>query len=221
MHGFSTVDGFVEINECLAEMIKYLANEPSLGLYYVQQHTQNAVPNVISLRDNLKDKSHQTNLHTQDFEDSITMLSSMKECGFPIVDEIIQDIKKSLTLINNPSSSFHIKRTSSWGPSTWVRTSGLDQQDTGNAVNLFSNVYKSAKETASNLKWPAISATSVTTGSAADNTLEEKEVAVETNLPDKTIALVSDTYETFKADREAKLQEWLEGSGNNHDSSAQ
>ncbi|GMQ07530.1 hypothetical protein CsSME_00051683 [Camellia sinensis var. sinensis] len=36
MHELSTVDGFVEVTESLAEMIKYVANEPSVGLFYVQ-----------------------------------------------------------------------------------------------------------------------------------------------------------------------------------------
>ena len=52
MHGFSHVDGFVEISNCLAEMIKYAANEPSAGLFFIQHHTQNAVPNVIKLKNN-------------------------------------------------------------------------------------------------------------------------------------------------------------------------
>ncbi|KAL6006686.1 hypothetical protein ACLOJK_032179 [Asimina triloba] len=38
------------VNECLAEMIKYIANEPSVGLFYVQQHTQNAIPNLVHIK---------------------------------------------------------------------------------------------------------------------------------------------------------------------------
>ncbi|KAF3795693.1 hypothetical protein EJ110_NYTH04344 [Nymphaea thermarum] len=47
MHDFSTVDGFMDVNDCVVEMIQRVANEPSVGLFYVQQHTQNAVPNLI------------------------------------------------------------------------------------------------------------------------------------------------------------------------------
>lgn len=99
MHGFSHVDGFVEISNCLAEMIKYAANEPSAGLFFIQHHTQNAVPNVIKLKNNIIDKSHETTLHTEDLEDSVSMVRSMKECGFPIADEMIGDIKKSLAMM--------------------------------------------------------------------------------------------------------------------------
>ncbi|XP_028119525.1 uncharacterized protein LOC114317035 [Camellia sinensis] len=101
MHELSTVDGFVEVTESLAEMIKYVANEPSVGLFYVQQHTQNAVPNLINLKNNVMEKSWGLTLHTKDLEDSIAMVRSMKDCGFPIADEMIGDIKKSLAIMGN------------------------------------------------------------------------------------------------------------------------
>ncbi|KAG5607219.1 hypothetical protein H5410_028711 [Solanum commersonii] len=44
MYVFSIVDGFVEIIESLMDMIKFIAKEPSAGLFYVQQHTYTAVP---------------------------------------------------------------------------------------------------------------------------------------------------------------------------------
>ncbi|KAM7258253.1 hypothetical protein ACFE04_013994 [Oxalis oulophora] len=254
LHGFSTVDGFVEINECMSEMIKYVANEPSAGLYYVQQHTQNAVPNVIRLRNNVTNKSRDTTLHTEDLEDSITTVSSMKECGLSIADEMIGDIKKSLALISKKQpkkgliDNFQLGRTSSWGPTTWGRKSSnlsqLGQQKS--AVDLFSNVFKTAKEKASNIKWPQLDekelmpyvrpplpARSISSSSSvqdmeaeelplssavSDDPLVENEVPVETRLPDQSILSESKTYEDFKSDREAKLREWLEG-GPAHDTS--
>lgn len=38
------------VNQGVEEMIKYLANEPSLGLFFVQQHAQNAMPNALNLK---------------------------------------------------------------------------------------------------------------------------------------------------------------------------
>ncbi|KAK4353036.1 hypothetical protein RND71_028554 [Anisodus tanguticus] len=73
MHAFSTADGFVEITESLADMIKFIANEPSAGLFYVQQHTRSAVPNLINLTNNIEEKSRQVTLYTADSEDSIVM----------------------------------------------------------------------------------------------------------------------------------------------------
>uniref|UniRef100_A0A1J3DZ52 Protein MEF2BNB-like protein n=1 Tax=Noccaea caerulescens TaxID=107243 RepID=A0A1J3DZ52_NOCCA len=87
MHVFSTVDGFAEINESLAEMIKYITNEPSVGLYYIQQHVRNAAPNVLNLNNTVLEKSRETLLHTEDLDDSIAMVKSMKECGSPIADD--------------------------------------------------------------------------------------------------------------------------------------
>ncbi|KAK8517097.1 hypothetical protein V6N13_092383 [Hibiscus sabdariffa] len=163
MNGFSAVDGFVEITESLAEMIKFVANEPSVGLFYIQQHTKNAVPNVVNLHDHVVEKSHEVTLHTEDLEDSITMVRSMKECGFPIADEMIKDIKSSLTLmstkqpkrglIRSSASSFQMGRTNSWGPMSWGPGSGNAQFD---GSNYFSTVIKSARQKASNFKWPQL-----------------------------------------------------------------
>ncbi|XP_038689470.1 uncharacterized protein LOC119988484 [Tripterygium wilfordii] len=166
MHGFSIVDGFAELNECLAEMIKYIANEPSLGLYYVQQHSQNTVPNVINLNNHVVEKSQETTLHTEDLEDSIAMVGSVKECGFLIAEEMIKDIGKSLAimsqkqprrgLIHNPTSSFHVGRSSSWGPAMWGRTAVSSRQNYQRKDGYFSTVFKSAKQKANNCKWPQL-----------------------------------------------------------------
>ena len=127
MHGFSIIHGFVVISDCVTEMIKYVANEPSVGLFFIQQHTQKSVPNVIKLRNNVIDKSHETTLHTHDLEDSITMVKSIKEFGVPIVDDMIGDIKNTLVTITSkqpkggslhPSTSnFRIHKASFWGNS--------------------------------------------------------------------------------------------------------
>ncbi|PIA26001.1 hypothetical protein AQUCO_10100001v1 [Aquilegia coerulea] len=100
MDGISTADGFVEVNNNLAEMIKYVANEPSVGLYYVQQHTHNALPNLLRLQDRIADRSREATLHTQDLEESIVMVDSMKQCGRSIADDMLNDIKKSILLMS-------------------------------------------------------------------------------------------------------------------------
>ncbi|KAK4353434.1 hypothetical protein RND71_028952 [Anisodus tanguticus] len=108
MHVFSTVDGFVEITESLADMIKFIANEPSAELFCIQQHTQNAVPNLINLNNNIEQKSRQVTLHTADSEDYIIMVRSIKECGFPIVNEMIKDLGHALAIVSEkqPRSRF-------------------------------------------------------------------------------------------------------------------
>ncbi|KAF7811695.1 BLOC-1-related complex subunit 8-like protein isoform X3 [Senna tora] len=238
MHEFSTVDGFVEISESLAEMIKYMANEPSVGLFFIQQHTQHAVPNVIKLKSNVVDKSHETTLHTEDFEDSIAMLRSMKECGFSIADEMIGDIKKSLVTMTTkqpkrgkiqPSTTDcqTARASNSWGNTQFYNT--LEGSERG--VNYFSSVLKSAKQKASSLKWPPSSSlvtTSASTGSSSVQCMEKDELPLSSQVEDecqnvetvigddgevgnKLLLSVSEKYDDFKADKEAKLEEWLEG----------
>ncbi|KAK7277272.1 hypothetical protein RIF29_18423 [Crotalaria pallida] len=254
MHGFSTVDGFVEISDCLAEMIKYVANEPSVGLFYIQQHTQYAVPNVIKLKNNVIEKSHETTLHTEDLEDSVTMVKSMKECGFPIADEMIGDIKKSLAtmttkqpkrgLINRSSSNFQTQRASFWGNS-----SVYAQEGSGKKGNYFSNVFKFSKQKDSNLKSPQLDSTgsldsvtekpqlyhnlplsvaSASTTSLKDietnelppsSQVEDESQSEQSHISDlgNNLLTVSEKYEDFKANKEAKLEEWLEGTSNHDD----
>ncbi|XP_077245867.1 MEF2BNB-like protein [Tasmannia lanceolata] len=169
MHGFSTVDGFMDVKECLGEMIKYVANEPSVGLYFVQQHTQNAVPNLIHLKDKVVESSREVTLHTEDLEDSICAVRSMKDCGFIIADEMIKDIKKSFLtmstsqpkkgLIRNASSSFQMGRSSSWRPAGYNYSIGGSEKDERNNSSYLSTVLNSAKQRAAAIRWPQIDST--------------------------------------------------------------
>lgn len=253
MHEFSAADGFVEIAERLAEMIKYAANEPSVGLFYIQQHTQNAVPNLINLKNSVTEKSRLLTLHTEDLEDSITSVGSMKECGFPIADEMIKEITKSLSimstkqaksgLIQNPSSGFRMGRTSSWGPSTWGRNVGSQRQDGERSSNYISSVLKSAKERATNFKWTQLDSREMRqikrervvprsstpppapdtevdelplSSRIADELQQEEDFSVDESFSKHEPVLLPENFEEFRADREAKLEEWL-GSSDSED----
>lgn len=252
MHEFSTVDGFVEIGDCVAEMIKCVANEPSVGLFFIQHHTQNAVPSVNKVNKNLVEKSHETTLHREDMEDSITMVRSMKKCGFPIANEMIGEIKKSLVtmttkqpkrgFIHKLASSSQTERASFWGNTAFYAAEGNEKRS-----NYFSSVFKSAKQKASSLKWPQLdargsidskgekphmypnlpsSATSASTSSSLQCT-ETDELPVSSQVEDESqheqtdisdignkLLSGSENFDDFKADKEAKLEEWLEGTSN-------
>lgn len=261
MHEFSTVDGFVEITESLADMIKFIANEPSVGLYYIQQHTQKAAPNLVNLKNNIEEKSREMALHTEDAEDSITVIGSMKECGLPIAKEMIKDLRHTLAviskkqpkkgLISGPSSSFPVGITTSWSPSTWARNTGSEEDDERTAGYL-SNVFKSAKQKASNFKWPqletgesqpaksepsssdkdessvthpndmlfaadASSSSSLGRANSEDLTLSSQtadalqQEQVPKSMSHDQLLSLSENFDEFKADKEAKLEEWLEG----------
>lgn len=257
MHEFSTVDGFVEISECMAEMIKFVANEPSVGLYFIQQHAQSAVPIVVKANKNIVEKVHETTLHTEDLADSITAVRSMKECGFSIVDEMIVDINKSLEimktkqpkrrLIHSSTSTpkSQIERTTFWGNHAFYPQEGDDKKS-----NYFSNVIKSAKQKINSLKLQQpdgkgslsseeekseyldlpFSITSASITSSLQVSTERNELPItsqvedesqneQTNVSDISIKLlsVSERYDDFKANKEAKLEEWLEGTSNHDD----
>ncbi|CAH1430434.1 unnamed protein product [Lactuca virosa] len=200
MYEYSPVDGFVEISQGLGDMIKSLANEPSMGLFYIQQHTHNAVPNLVSINKNIMTKSREMSLHTEDSEDSITMLRSMKESGFPIVDDMVKDITKSLAIMSSkqPKKGLLISNKSFSGTTTMSGTG-----------SYLSSAFKSAKLKATNLKWASVE--------TSESSMEEElPVSSENGNEDKDELILnlsrSEKFDEFKADKEAKLEEWLGGS---------
>ncbi|KAK9122456.1 hypothetical protein Syun_020073 [Stephania yunnanensis] len=191
--GFSTVDGFMDVNQGLAEMIKYAANEPSVGLYYIQHHTHAAVPNLLHLNHKVVAKSHETTLHTQDLEDSITMLKSMKQCGLSIVDPMIDDISKSLLLISpsqpqrgliqEKNSRLEIGRSSSWGPTAFGQN--ITNQDGAGSVTYLSTILKTAKERAASIRWPQLDAKQSSTKQPANAQFHNMPTNTVLDMPDK------------------------------------
>ncbi|KAF9615002.1 hypothetical protein IFM89_021556 [Coptis chinensis] len=230
--GFSTVDGFVEVNNCVGKMIKYVANEPSVGLYYVQQHTHNALPNLLHLKDRVVGSSYETTLHTQDLEDSILVVDSMKSCGLSITDDMLKDINNSLMLM----SASHPQRG---GLTSFHSGSVVAHQDTESSGSYFSSVLKTAKQKAGSIKWsqldpkqPIANKSDQLPSSSEvvcdiDSTLPNREaeelplsskilaeqlegpVPVDGSLPSHDLASLSENYEEFKANKEAELEEWL------------
>lgn len=212
------VHGFVDITNSLGDMIKFLANEPSVGLFYIQQHTHNAVPNLINLNRKLVAKSHEVNLHMEDLEDSITMTRSMKEFGFPVAEEMSRDIKHSLAvmasnhpkkgLINIPRESSAIGR---------ISTSRLYGDDNNSGSLL--NILKSARRKAGSFKWtqPETKEEHI---QVKDGGEPSSSTVAETGINDQLMSF-SNKYEEFRATREAELEEWLGcGSGDQQDKNA-
>lgn len=194
MYEYSPLDGFAEISEELGSMIKSLANEPSVGLFYVQEHTHNAVPNLVDLRTKIVSKSRDISLHTEDSEDSITMVRSMTDCGFPIVDDMIKDVTKCLAIMSSKhprkglisSRSVFGFKTGRMGQTTWrgsvddMKKSITDENGSANAMpNVGEELPVSSR---------------VSTGN------QEDEVVVDKLL-----------FEEFKAGKEARFEEWLDG----------
>lgn len=54
---FKTCDMSVTVQNSITDMVKDVANEPSVGLYFVQQHVHKAVPGLLSLKVSVTDSS--------------------------------------------------------------------------------------------------------------------------------------------------------------------
>ncbi|MQL92393.1 hypothetical protein Taro_025021, partial [Colocasia esculenta] len=166
MYGFSIADGFLDVSQGVEEMIKYLANEPSVGLFFVQQHAQNAMPNVLNLKVKIVEKTNEMILHTEDSEDSICAIRSMTECGLPIVDGMIKDINKLLHVMSTSQPRKGSLRRSSWSfqrgsSSSQASTSFGDlafysHEEEGSSRGYLSTVFNSVKQKATTLRWPQI-----------------------------------------------------------------
>ncbi|XP_059298625.1 uncharacterized protein LOC132051513 [Lycium ferocissimum] len=229
MHEFSAVDGFAEITESLAEMIKFIANEPSVGLFYIQQHTHSA-PNLTNLKNDIEEKSGEVTLHAEDSEDSVTVIRSMKDIGAPIANEMIKDLRHSLAvvlkkqpkkgLLRHPGSTFQIGRTSSWSPATRGRSTG-PERDREMASGYLSTVFRSAKEKANALS-AAEAGFSFWVSKANDEELplssptnnELQVMQVNKSMTPDQLHPSSENYEEVTADKEAKFEGWLGGKDN-------
>ncbi|KAL8224124.1 hypothetical protein R6Q57_019599 [Mikania cordata] len=230
MYEYSPLDGFVDVSEGLGSMIKSLASEPSIGLFYVQQHTHNALPNLVNLQNNIVTKTREISLHTEDSEDSITTVRSMADCGFPVVDNMIKDITKSLAIMRQPRkglirsglvSGFGSGRSSSWVRNAW--------RGDVNDVKEPTCVYGSGKQKTADLKQEVTSGSTeeATNGSANAMLNVEEELPVSSSvLTDyEEDVLVDDLMLTlqnsansdeFKDCTEAKFEGWLENNDAQH-----
>ncbi|KAL0317351.1 UNVERIFIED_CONTAM: hypothetical protein Sangu_2149400 [Sesamum angustifolium] len=185
MNDFSTVDGFVEISEDLADMIKFVANEPSVGLFYIQQHTQNAAPNLINLKNNVVEKSHETTLHTEDLEDSITMcLKSAKQTAnnfkWPEAEPREASQSKGENISSDHAPPFLSATSGPTPPTPEAETEDLP---------LSSEVGRELQE----------------------------ESQLSKSMSHQQFLSLYENFDEFKADQEAKLEEWLGGTGNDKD----
>ncbi|GLJ39526.1 hypothetical protein SUGI_0807760 [Cryptomeria japonica] len=93
-------EGFKQVNENIEEMIEHVANEPSVGLYYVQHHIHTAVPLLHRIKVQVIDATREVFICTEDMEDAISSLKSMQECGPPIVEKMIRKLNSSISLMS-------------------------------------------------------------------------------------------------------------------------
>lgn len=139
----------------VVEMIKYVTNEPSVGLYYAQQHTHNALPNLLRLQDRVENKARDYPAHSG--------LGGI-HCGHSVTHDMISDTNKSLLLIStsqpksglirSTSSGFRGGNSSFGDAAVLSHGSAFAQQEVKSSGGYLSAVLKFPKEKAVNIRWP-------------------------------------------------------------------
>ncbi|TVU42760.1 hypothetical protein EJB05_09181 [Eragrostis curvula] len=153
----SPADGFLCVKDGVDGMIRYVANEPSVGLYFVQQHARASMPIFLDVKDKLVEKTHEVTLHTEDMEDSICAVRSMAEFGLPLANDMISDINNSLQIMSKAQPKRGLIQNPSWGFQSGKSSGTWDDLGTangGSSRNYLSSMFNTAKQKASSLRWP-------------------------------------------------------------------
>ncbi|KAJ1267288.1 hypothetical protein BS78_07G044900 [Paspalum vaginatum] len=153
----SPADGFLRVKDGVDGMIKYVANEPSVGLYFVQQHARASMPILLDVKGKLVEKTHEVTLHTEDMEDSICAVRSMADFGLPLADDMIKDINRSLQIMSKAQPKRGLILNPSWGFQSGKNSGAWNELGASNGSssrNYLSSMFNTAKQKASSLRWP-------------------------------------------------------------------
>ncbi|CAL5008457.1 unnamed protein product [Urochloa decumbens] len=152
----SPADGFLCVKDGVDGMIKYVANEPSVGLYFVQQHARASMPILLDVKGKLVEKTNEVTLHTEDMEDSICAVRSMAYFGLPLADDMIKDISRSLQIMSKTQPKRGLIQNPIWGFQSGKSSGTLDELGATNgnsSRNYLSSMFNTAKQKASSLRW--------------------------------------------------------------------
>ncbi|CAO2199899.1 unnamed protein product [Urochloa humidicola] len=152
----SPADGFLRVKDGVDGMIKYVANEPSVGLYFVQQHARASIPILLDVKGKLVEKTNEVTLHTEDMEDSICAVRSMADFGPPLADDMIKDISRSLQIMSKTQPKRGLIQNPTWGFQSGKSSGTLDELGATNGSssrNYLSSMFNTAKQKASSLRW--------------------------------------------------------------------
>ncbi|CAM6087708.1 unnamed protein product [Calypogeia fissa] len=142
-----------EVHDTLTEMMKQLANEPSVGLYFVQQHVHKAVPGMVSLKTQMVDTTLEVEYVTQDVKDALNSVKSMKEVGPAVIERMIKTMDSSQPLL---ASLRPAKRVSSEQVPLEKQISGLSTSAgdySGYMRTTFDSALQKASSIANVTKW--------------------------------------------------------------------
>lgn len=126
------------VHNSITDMVKEVANEPSVGLYFVQQHVHKAVPGLLALKGQVAEGTNEAILYTEDVKDALTAVKVMKEVGPPVFSKMISTLNASLQLL---PTLYHPK-TSSRPPPAYAH---LPRSATHHGALTFSGLQQGTK----------------------------------------------------------------------------
>ncbi|XP_074577348.1 uncharacterized protein LOC141833752 [Curcuma longa] len=209
------LDGFfMNVKEGVDEMIKFLANEPSMGFFFVQKHAHASMPYLLDVKDKFDGKIREVTLHTEDLEDSICSVESIKEFGVPIVEEMMKDINKSLLILSTSQPKRGLIRKAN-GQDPFAPGDRSDQHGGSTTRSYFSSFFSSTKQKAAALGQPqpyTMSKDDRKNHQLLGITSPEDHLLQETVRPFEDLSVQSfelRDYDRFKNDQQVKYEEWL------------
>ncbi|XP_024393084.1 uncharacterized protein [Physcomitrium patens] len=142
------------VHNSVTDMVKDVANEPSVGLYFVQQHVHKAVPGLLALKSQIVEEVQEVMLYTEDVRDALTSVKTMKEVGPPVFSKMIATLNASLQLLptlHHPVKSSrrpiaHLPRSATHHGA--LPFSGL-QQETKHGIPLEGAILEGSRESSS------------------------------------------------------------------------
>jgi len=137
---YSSMRNCNSVHGSLTEMIKLAANEPSVGLFFVQQHVQKSAPRLLSIKNKVEDTSQEAFVCTEDMKDALNSVKSMKECGSSIIERTIKNLNSSISAM----SSLHQLRGNGGRP---------DQPKLSGKASTIRAVWDSTLQKASTSHW--------------------------------------------------------------------
>ncbi|EGC28781.1 hypothetical protein DICPUDRAFT_159733 [Dictyostelium purpureum] len=97
-----------QTNQEMSSYIQQIANEPTIGLFHVQDHIRRNIPKNINLKNNIKDLGDKIEEKSFDIDYSTKTIQSFKEIEtFSNISNLLQaSIEKANKLVNNKSLLF-------------------------------------------------------------------------------------------------------------------
>ncbi|BBM99171.1 BLOC-1 related complex subunit 8 [Marchantia polymorpha subsp. ruderalis] len=176
-----------EVHDTITEMMRQLANEPSVGLYFVQQHVHRAVPAMVQLKAQIVDTTQEAEYVTQDVRDALNSVKTMKECGPAVIERMMKTLDSSLPRLPSfrQTRRDELSPDSKRRPSLFTDTAEMqrnmsrtpsgrepplaDSDYTGYVRNIFDSAYQKASSVASAAKWTATSSNRVPSSIEGDH----------------------------------------------------